>query len=299
MATSTTSPIFLLLIAALCLCVALLGLRSTVPRLSALPTPLAAAAPAASCPVVLYNKQFKTGSTVISNVLYRTSAHYGCRNVDCGTQKKLMKGTTAHVGAIGGLTMTCHSMEWNHRLVSSLRAAYRHKFVYVASVREPISWFKSAAFFFYKLEHKNVTADEMWTEQFFKICIDWLLLPEHNAKYQDMLFRTLGMSTNVSDAEMFQKFLSYDIIIDHAHMDEGLQELGALTGWQMLPCTNAKRLTYRGASYDTYRADEIKQATKTVGRMYSIASKIRQSRRSTVSASRLRPGMNGAFADSI
>lgn len=191
-------------------------------------------------------------------------------------QVALMNGSATHVGAHGGLTMACHASEHNQQLVANLRATHGNNFIYLASVREPISWFKSAATFFYR--QRGAGPLDIWTEEGFKAAIDWGLTKHAYGSFEAMLFRTLGLNRTANDLQIRDKLLMYDVIVDHANMDDGLKQLEQVTKWHLLPCTNSKRKTYRGPLYGSYRADDIKEATKRVGALYKIATSIIEDR---------------------
>lgn len=228
-----------------------------------------------TCPIIVYNKQIKTGSTVIANVLYRTTEAYGCYNAGCKLHQLLMNGNASHIGARNGLTLTCHAQEKNELIVPHLRSTHAKEFAYIASVREPIGWFKSAACFFYR---QRVDAVKHWSDDVFKKVIDWMLQPEIIEGYESYLFLSLGLQPNAPRRDIMDKLLQYDLIIDHAEMDEGLKELGTLLDWKLLEPTQSKATTYRGPLYDTYRADEIKKATSRLLNLYEAASEIREAR---------------------
>lgn len=185
-----------------------------------------------------------------------------------------MTGNVTHVGAIAGMTLTCHAREYNPELVRSLRLTHGNNFIYVASVREPISWFKSTACFFYSQHVEKVIS---WTDESFKKAVDWLLGRRYYS-YEKFLFHSLGLPMNASKRQMFDKLLGFDVLIDNSYIKEGIEELGLILGWKMLEPTQSKNPTYRGSLYNTYRVEEIKQITKNIAALYIQATEVREAR---------------------
>ena len=222
------------------------------------------------CPVIVYNKQIKTGSTYISNVLYRTTEAYGCRNANCRLQKTVMMGNISHVPTSGGLVMSCHSKEWNHRIIENLRLSNPNNFFLIGSVREPISWIRSTACFFYALRKYPEDRDK-WDDQRYKEAIDWILSGKKYQSFQNFLFESLGMKEGFTEDQIFVKLLDFDILIDNKNVTDGLDTIGRHLGWKMLSPTVTKPLTYRGPLYDTYRIEELKNVTTPMAMLYRQA----------------------------
>lgn len=125
----------------------------------------------------------------------------------------------------------------------------------------------------------------MWTEDGFKAAVDWMLerdvpdkASQRYSKYEAYMFASLGLPPNATKEQIKQKLVMYDLIIDHARMDDGLNELQHLLDWKLLPISHGKKKSYRGPLYNVYRKEDIRTRTWRLALLYNVAQEIHKTR---------------------